>query len=100
MRTPRRRREIPGVQTRCSPGCDPTARTNPLKSARAVAAVKAKASTTLIMLASFAHARDSELPLESCELLEIDRADDVHDLELLRLSRQNHETGNGIALRP
>src|SRR6266550_7652093 len=95
--------EIPGIHTRCNPGCDATALSRRSKSARAPDAMNPTRMTRaarLLMLACLAHARNSKLPFQAGQFLEIDRADDVDDRELPRLCRQNHESGNGIASSP
>src|SRR4051812_35979390 len=43
--------------------------------------------------------RDSELPLQTGQLLQIDRADDVYDGELFRFCGNDQKSGDGVAAR-
>src|SRR5581483_8212221 len=97
MRTPRRTREMPGVQTRCMPRVDSTMRTSELKSARALAATKRSATISFLLM--FVPLRNSEAAFERCEFVEIDRADDVHDRQLARLGGDDHHRRERIAVR-
>src|SRR5712691_13226410 len=94
---------MPGVQTRCNPGCDSTTRSRELKSARACAATRTTefASTTRLFMfpIPLRHARDSELPLERGQLVEIDWADDVHDRQFPGLGGDDHQAGDRVAAR-
>src|SRR5712692_1765482 len=95
---------MPGVHTRCNPGCDSTTRSRELKSARACAATRTMteiASTMRLFMfpIPLRHARDSELPLERGQLVEIDWADDVHDRQFPRLGGDDHQAGDRVAAR-
>src|SRR5438445_7476322 len=43
--------------------------------------------------------RDSELPFQSGQLLQIDRADDVYDRELFWFGGDDQKSGDGVAAR-
>src|SRR3954452_5531495 len=43
--------------------------------------------------------RDSELPFQAGQLLQIDGADDVYDGELLRFCGDDQKSGDGVAAR-
>src|SRR5215475_6812579 len=97
MRTASRTNDIPGIQMRCSPRLDPTARTSESKSARAPAATNSSARNSFLLM--FGHLRNPEIAFQRRELLEIDRADEIDDGQLPRLRGDDYQTGDRVALR-
>ena len=47
----------------------------------------------------FGHLRNSKLPFQRSQLVEVDRADDIDDCQLARLGRDDHQAGDAVAAR-